>query len=50
MSKSGRYIISAIENENYNNVQEYQALINDLNKIEPEIKKIITENEILSKL
>ena len=47
---ASRYIISTIENEDYHNAQEYQALINDLNKIEPEIKKIITENEILSKL
>ncbi len=47
---ASRYLIFKIENAEYQNLTEYQILLKDLKKIQPQLKKIINDNEILLKL
>lgn len=47
---ASRYIIYKIENEDYNDNKEYKRLIRDMKKVQPQLDKIIKENEILINL
>lgn len=47
---ASRYLIYKLENAEYENQKEYKRIIKDLKKIEPQLEKIIKENEILSNL
>lgn len=47
---ASRYLIYAIENQEYKNEKEYQKLIKDLAKIQKELKKIENLEPILKEL
>ncbi len=47
---ASRYLIYKIEQEDYQNEKEYKRILKDMKKIEPQLAKIIKENEILINL
>ncbi len=47
---ASNYILYKLENKDYKNSQEKDILYNDILKIEPEITKIMKENEIILKM
>lgn len=44
---ASKYIIYTIENEEYKNNEEYQELLNDLEKVNAEIENIIKAGDII---
>lgn len=47
---ASRYIMYKLENKEYKNNSEKKVLLKDLTKIEPNLNKIINDNEFLNKL